>query len=401
MTNQRTRIAYMLSAAGLGGMETHLLTLVRHLSRQDFAPVVILPEAAQHLSLYQRLTEMALPVRFHAMVRNKWDVGTFVSLTNLLRRCAPHIVHVHMAHTCDDLYRFIAARSAGCPVVMSTEHSASDSELSRSLRARLFKRAALALQDCVITVCDHVRDLLCKQLPVPLRKFVTIYNGVEIPVDGDSGVNPRREVRLELGVDVHTPLVGMVARIDPWCKRFDDFVAAADRIVHEVPAAHFVIVGDGDRRYRLALGELARQLGLANRLHFLGFRKDAARVIAGLDTLVLASDHEGFPMVTLEAMARGTPVVATRLGGLCEQIFPGETGYLVPPRDAPALAEAVLRVLRHPERSREIAERARRAVERLFNAQGMAAQTQALYVRLLVQKRVVDAHQMKSLAGIS
>ncbi len=400
MMEQPIRVAHIVTAStGIGGMETHLLTLVRHLDRQEFSPVVILPETARHLGLDERLREMAVPVTFQAMVRNKWDVATLWSQTTLLRRYAPHIVHVHLPSAYDNLYPFVAARLAACPVVISTEHSASGRGLFRRLRVRLFKQAMVALQDSVITVCDYVRDQLCQHAGVPARKVVTIYNGVELPPDDGALATCRRTVRLELGLDTQTPVAGMVARIDPWHKRFDDFVRTAGHIVQDVPAAHFVIVGDGDRRYRGALEQLAQHLGLADRIHFLGYRHDASSVIAALDTLVLASDHEGFPLVTLEAMARGTPVVATALGGVREQILDGETGYLVPPRDTAALAAAIMNIWRNPQRSREVATRARHAVEKRFTAPVMAGQTQALYRRLLSGKQPLS-QRAPSLPGV-
>lgn len=401
MTRQPMRIAYVVThSGGMGGLETHLLTLVRYIDQQEFAPIFILPETVRHSPFSQQLGEMGVPVRFHAMVRNKWDVRTLGSLARLLRHHAPHITHVHVPPTYD-LYPFLAARLALCPVVVSTEHLASHQSLFRPLRTRLVKRAAVALQDRVITVCNYVRDLLLERAHLPPQKIVTIHNGIEIPAGANAVVSARGEIRSELSIDAHAPLVGMVARIDPWYKRFDDFLRASRDISREVPSAHFVIVGDGDRDYREALEELARSLGVADRVHFLGYRDDAPRVIGALDTLVLASDHEGFPLVTLEAMASGIPVVATALGGVGEQIVHGETGYLVPPRNAPALAEGILSVLRDPQRSREIAQRARRVVETRFDARGMAEKTRSLYVQLLTSKRLMGQQGKKSLVRVS
>ncbi len=319
------------------------------------------------------------------MPRDKWDVGTLVSLARLLRRESPHIVHVHLPFTLSNRYAFIAARSAACPVLLSTEHSASQPWIFRSGHARLIKRLLVALQDSVIVVCDHVRDRLVADANVSPRKFVTVHNGVDVP--GEASVHSADGVRHELGIDASTPLVGMVARFHA-SKRFDDFLKAAQRVSQDLPNAQFVVVGDGEQRYRQALQERVHELNLARRVHFLGFRNDATQVVAALDTLVLATDWEGFPMVTLEAMARETPVVATNLGGLREQILHGETGYLVPPRDVSALAEHVLALLRNPGRAREIACRARRRVEQLFGARQMAEKTQALYLRLIAEKQL-------------
>lgn len=391
-----TRVVYVLDTNAMGGAEFHLLTLVRHLDRQQFEPNVILSPGAGDLPLGRMLEEAGVPVEFHAMPRDKWDVGILRDLIRVLRRSSPEIVHIHLPSPVSNWYAFIAARGAACPFLVSTEHVASEPWMFPNLRARLIKRFLVALQDSIIVPSDHVRERLVKNVHVSPRKFVTINHGIEIPnaVYKNSGAG----VRLELGIDLHTPLVGMVARIDP-VKRFGDFLAAAQRIAREIPTTHFLIVGDGNPHHRLALQRLAEQLGVEKRVHFLGFRDDALQIISDLDVLVLASDSESWGLVTLEAMARETPVVATDLGGTREQVVNGETGYLVPPRDITAIAEAVLALLRNLSQARVLAKQARRVAECRFGARRMAEETEALYLRLLAPKRLTTRQGREPVAG--
>ncbi len=193
--------------------------------------------------------------------------------------------------------------------------------------------------------------------------------------------------------------MGMIARIDPKQKRFEDFLRAAPRITRELPHVHFLIGGTGEPQHCVALHALVRDLNLGGRVHFLGFRVDAPRIIAALNVLVLASEYEGFPLVTLEAMARKIPVVATDIGGVHEQIIHGETGYLVPPRDVAALSEAVLTVLRDPAQAGRVAQQARRTVEQRFDARAMAERVQALYLRMLAHREYVPAMRADPVTG--
>ncbi len=191
-----------------------------------------------------------------------------------------------------------------------------------------------------------MRERLIKDAGIAASKIVTIYNGVELP---ESAAPADRDgVRRELGVSPNTPLVGMVARIDLKQKRYEDFLAAARQVSVAVPDAHFLIVGDGEETQRAVLTRIVRETGLDDRVLFLGYRHDAGRIVGALDVFVLATANEGFPFVTLEAMALGTPVVATDLAQLREQIVDGQSGYLVPPGDTNRLAERMLTLLRDP-----------------------------------------------------
>ena len=139
---------------------------------------------------------------------------------------------------------------------------------------------------------------------------------------------------------------------------------AAALVASKDPAARFVIVGDGT--LRPGLERRAQEMGIAARVIFTGWRRDLPDIYADLDVLAVTSHNEGTPVSAIEAMAAGCPVVATHVGGLPDLIHEGETGYLVPPGDAPALATAWLRVLQQPEMAQRMGEAARRAVGRGF-----------------------------------
>ena len=147
--------------------------------------------------------------------------------------------------------------------------------------------------------------------------------------------------------------------------------------------AHFAIVGDGELRDSLLA--LAGGMGITNRVHFLGWKQDMPPVYAALDVLALTSDNEGTPVAVIEAMAAGVPVVATAVGGVPDVIRQGETGWLVPPGDAPALRRAWLDALHRDGRTEAVIFRARREVLTRFGQAQMISTMADLYRRLAIR----------------
>ncbi|MDP9454489.1 MAG: glycosyltransferase [Actinomycetota bacterium] len=155
------------------------------------------------------------------------------------------------------------------------------------------------------------------------------------------------------------------------------FLRAAAHVARELPAARFVVVGDGPLRKEL-LG-LAEELGVHDRVLFLGFRPDAQALLGLMDVVAVPSVSEGTPLVVLEAMAAAVPVVASRVGGIPGQIQPGREGILVPPGDAKALGDALLSLLRDPERARRMGEAGRLRAETEFSHENMVRKVEGIY----------------------
>ena len=139
---------------------------------------------------------------------------------------------------------------------------------------------------------------------------------------------------------------------------------------------------------RPTLEKQARELGIIDRVLFTGWRHDLPRICADLDVLVVSSDNEGTPVSAIEAMAAGCPVVATRVGGLPDLIEDHKTGRLVPPRDAAALASAVLDLLHSPQIARELGKNAQAFVRQRFTVQRLLSDIDDLYTQLLAEKAI-------------
>ena len=215
------------------------------------------------------------------------------------------------------------------------------------------------------------------------KKVVTIYSGVDLSefrpdLDG-------RPFRLEFHLN-ETPVVALVARLGVG-KGHETFLRAAQKVAHEMPNVHFVIVGQAedeeDRRRELFLKRLVTELHLDSQVTFTGYRKDMPSVMAAIDLLVVATEAEPFGRVILEAMAAGKPVVGTGTGGTPELIEAGRTGLLVPPDHPSAMADAILHLLKNPEVSHHMGQSGTRRVQTEFSSEAHVQKVEALYHSLL------------------
>ncbi len=164
-------------------------------------------------------------------------------------------------------------------------------------------------------------------------------------------------------------------------KGYRHLLAAAPALLRGQPDVHFVWVGTGPQEHQLR--EATRREGLGRRVHLLGRRTDVPDLLAAPYALVLPSLFEGLPLVALEAMAAGRPVIGTAVQGTSEAVQDGVTGHLVRPADPAALAAALLELLASPATAARWGAAGRRRFQECFIASGMARQTAALYRELL------------------
>jgi glycosyltransferase involved in cell wall biosynthesis len=247
----------------------------------------------------------------------------------------------------------------------------------KSPRDRSISQIAYRRANHVIAVSRAIRRQLVGDYRVPPTKVTYIPNAVR-PWSG-TRVRPR-----EWGEP--GPLIGRVSRLAPE-KGVDVFLRAAAIVAGEVPGARFAVIGDGPQAGELR--GLAAELGIGRRVRFLGHRPDARAVIASLDLLAVSSLTEGSPLVNLEAMAAGVPIAASACGGIPDQIRDEIDGLLVPPADAPALAHALLRLIREPGLTRRISDAARRRAATEFSYAAMVARVLECYEAADARQRAV------------
>jgi glycosyltransferase involved in cell wall biosynthesis len=367
-------ICFVIDDLHLGGAQQQLLTLLRGLPRSRFAPSVIaLSTEKRGLEAAFRDSGVPLTLLPHS---GKWSWATLWRLRRELRRSRPDIVHTWLFTA--DLYGRLAARMAGVPVVLSALRSVDAGKPWHYVAA---DRVLRHLTDAYTVNAAIVGEVLRSRDHVPVAKVHTIYNGVEAEACTASAVECARQ---SANAPEGTPLVGIVGRLAPE-KGHGVFLAAAAEVARRLPSARFVVAGDGPLREMLELQ--ARELGIADRVAFLGAVRPVAPVLAALDLLVVASHFEGCSNVILEAMAAGRPVVATSVGGNPELVVPGETGVLVPDGDASAMADAIVSLLCDRTRAAQLGRAGRLRYESAFTVERMVEASAGLYASLARRAR--------------
>jgi glycosyltransferase involved in cell wall biosynthesis len=274
--------------------------------------------------------------------RGRFDLYRMLGLARILRRERFDVIHSHMFGI--NVWGTIFGRAFHVPVLIAHEHTWSyeGGTVRRWLDGQLIGRATTRF--VAVSSADAARMVSLEG--VPAEKVVQIPTAY-IP----SPSSPPGDLRAELGLSADTPLVAIAVVLRPQ-KSVDVLLYAHQYVLREVPAAHLVIAGDGERRE--ALEQLARDLGIAGSVHFLGMRTDIDSVIGSADVCALSSDFEGLPLYAFECMANRTPLVATDVGGLPDVIDNGRTGLLVPRQDPGALGIAIAELLRDPDRRDQI-----------------------------------------------
>ena len=291
-----------------------------------------------------------------------------LALRRLLAARGARLVHTHSS--VDSWIAGVAARSLGLSTVRS-RHVTIAVPRHRTLVYRLADR--------ILTSAERVKAILA-DAGIDPAKITAVPPGVDL-ARFHAGVSGAR-VRAELGLA--GPVAGLVANIRG-SKGHDVFLEAARLVLRQVPDARFLVVGDGvgfdDVRARVG------GLGLEHAVIMTGFRRDVPEVIAALDVLVLPSlRSEATSQVILQAMALGTPVVASAIGGSPEVVRHGETGQLVPPNDAAALAAAIVATVRDPGRAHAMARTAQAFVRERLSLDAQMGVTTAVYRALLEQR---------------
>ena len=392
---RRARVAYILANRGYGGTEVHLRRLVLGLDREEFDPVVLLAANKPMGVLAKELRDAGIAVGTLPTLTGRVDLRTFVDLVRVIRAQRADIVHVHMPGPVRGSSAFLAARLAGARLIVSTEHSHAyhlrSASGPRGALLRTIARLRLRLSSRVIAVSAAQQASFRSVLGLRPEKTTVIWNGID--ADRYSPGHDGAAVRQEFDVPSSAPLAGMVtSHVEH--ERAEDFVRAAARVATVEPAAHFWIVGDQHptvvkehaTTMRSTLQRLTEELGLTDRVHFLGYRTDMPRVMAALDVFVLPARYKSFGLVLLEAMATEVPVVATAAGGVPEIVRHGETGLVVPPLDPRALATAMRSLLANKEEALRMGRQGRRRVQQAFTTASMIDRTTELY-RLLLSRR--------------
>lgn len=363
----------------LGGAERALLRTLRLLPKDRFRCSLATFRINPSLEALHRL-----PCDLHVFpLRRTYDVNALrmaLRLRNLIRHEKVKIVHTFFETS--DLWGGPIAKLSGCAALVSNRR---DMGILRLSKHQFAYRVMNPLFDHVLTVSEEVRSYCIQHDRLNPEKVTTLYTGIEmenvLAADGTNGL------RVTLGVADDSPLIITVANIRR-VKGLDTLLRAAAAVRQEFPRAVFLLVGGiSESPHYQELQDLAASLGLKENVRFLGARDDVISLLKISDVFCLPSRSEGFSNALLEAMARGLPCVATRVGGNAEAVEEGRNGFLVPHEDPDALADRILTLLRQPSLAKQMGQVGRQIVEAKFTADAMIARLVELYDSLLDRKR--------------
>lgn len=368
------RVAHLIKVTLLSGAERHLLTLLPALRAQGVESTLIaLVEPQKPMDdLAAECEARQIPLR-RVVIRRDLDPSLPARLRPILRELRPELLHTHLIHA--DLYGQMAARLAGVRVVISGRHN--DDAFRRRWPMRLLNRVLWRGFKAGIAISAALRDFTIQVEGAPPRKIHVVRYGIDYTPPPPQAVEAARHaLRTELNLPDDALLIGCAGRFIAQ-KGLLYALRAFAQVQADFPAAHLLLAGDGPER--AALEAEVKRLNLGERVRFLGWRRDLEAVLAGLDLFLMPSLWEGFGLVLLEAMSRRLPIVASRSSAIPEIVVDGETGLLVPPRDADTLADALRLLLSDRALRLHLGLMGEDRLETAFNAARMAHETHAVY----------------------
>jgi glycosyltransferase involved in cell wall biosynthesis len=375
-------ILYVIPRMAIGGAQRHLVEVLRRLDRRRFAPALccLATDRGDAFDLLDEVRALDVPI-VDAGLRNVANglirphtLAQVVRVAGEARRRRVQVVHSYLHDA--NWFGTLAGRLAGVPAVIVSKRSMDVYARRRDLSVC---RVSNRLAHRVTAVAEAVREHVHRVEGCPREKITVIPNGV----DADQFTATPAAADELRGLAGDGRLVGTITRL-VWKRGHEQLLQAAGLIATREPGARLLVVGDGPLRPKLEAQ--ARDIGLNGAVRFLGAVPRAARLLPHLDVFVLSSVWEGMSNGLLEAMAAGRPVVATRVGGNPEVVVDGQTGLLVPPGDAEAMADAVLRLLRDAALAQRMGQAARRRVEAEFTLPRMVRRMEDLYDELLARR---------------
>jgi glycosyltransferase involved in cell wall biosynthesis len=356
-------VLHVAKASGISGSENHLLLLLPGLrSRGWDVRFLLLHESepgARELAL--RLEAVGVPVEAVRLPRAASPTA-FARVLRAVRRTRPEILHTHLVHA--DFHGLVAGRLVGVPVLVSTKHGFNPFRDARAFA--LADRTVARLADVHVAISHGLARYLAEREGFREDAFAVVHYGIE------PGPEP--------GPPEPGPRLAAVGRLIP-IKGLDTLLDAVARAA--VPGLRLELAGDGPLRAELE--QHAERVGLRETVAFLGRVAPAGPVLERAAVVVVPSLGEGFGMVALEAMERGRAVIVSAVGGLPEIVADGETGLLVPPGDADALAAAIRELAADPARVAAMGAAGRRRALETFSQARCTEGIEALYEAALAE----------------
>ena len=305
--------------------------------------------------------------------KTEMDLGAAWRLSRLIKQVTPDVIHAHDPH---------GVAMAALALSMSTQPAKPPLIASRRVDFRMkgntLSRWKYRQVDCFICASDAIRQLLLSDGVEPARA-ITVHEGIDLE---RVELAPPAKLHEEFWLPHHAPLVGNVAALVPH-KGQRHLIEAAMLVLRQVPDARFVIAGEGELRE--SLERMIKENRLEKHVMLVGFRPDVLSLHKAFDIFAMSSVTEGLGTSLLDAMASSKPIVATTAGGIPEVVVDGETGFLVPPRDHQAMADALVKLLKDPGLRKKMGHAGLVRARRKFSADRMVQETLKVYKHVAKQ----------------
>jgi glycosyltransferase involved in cell wall biosynthesis len=369
------RILLLTTSMGMGGADKLLLTAAQTMRSHgnEVSIVSLTPLGPMGLEAQS----LGISIQSLEMRRGIPDPRGLIRLAQLVRKWKPDVVHSHMVHA--NLMARALRLLVRIPVLISTIHNIYEGGRLRMAGYRLTN----GLVDHMTIVSQAAADRFVNEGIVPRRLLTVVPNGVDVDQFRNVPASARETIRRSLGLDGEFVWLA-VGRFEI-AKDYPNMLRAFAQVRQREARAVLLLVGRGSLQGEVEA--LVGELGLRSAVRFLGVRHDVPEVMSAADGYVMSSAWEGMPMVLLEAAAAGLPIVATRVGGNHEVVRDRDSGLLVPPSDADALAGSMLRMMELPPGQRQaMGERGREHVRTQYGLGRVAEQWESLYSQVLARK---------------
>jgi glycosyltransferase involved in cell wall biosynthesis len=371
------KIIFVITGTGVGGAEKMLYHTIKGINPERYsARLCSLKRKGEFAGRLEEegLEVYSLNMRDEATLAGWLDsLRALVLLVRYFMRERPAVVHSFLFRA--NILARIAGYLTGVPVIISSVRV-----MGGELKWQHFiDRVTAFMADHFVAVSNGVKEHIVRKVHVSERKVSTIYNGIVV---ANSAAFDVSALMNDIGLKADERILITAGRLHRQ-NGYDLLLQALSVVQKSFSGVKLLILGEGEEEK--SLKKLAHSLELNEKVLFLGLRSDVDRLLQCSELFVLSSRWEGFPNVLLEAMAAGKPVVATAVGGVRELVVDEVTGIFVPPRDATALADAIMLLLSDKKRALAMGAAGRERVLQRFSMDAMLSKTEALYHELLAR----------------
>ncbi len=365
---RKIRILQITHDLQVGGLQQVVVNICRTINRDKFEIYVLCLRTLGELT--KEIENLGIEVMLLPSGKGKTDYFSFLKVASILKDKKIDVVHTHNTQPFFD--GTLAAIKARVKTVIHTDHARQFPDKMRYMIAEwLVSQYAYK----VIGVSEHTSKNLIRYEKISAKKILTIANGIDeriynIDVDIE-------QKKTQLGISDKSPVIGLGVRLTE-AKGISCLIQAMRKILIPFPDAVLVVAGDGE--YRQPLENLVIELGMQGNVIFLGTRNDIADLLKVFNLYVLPSYSEGLPMVLLEAMASGCPIVSTDVGGVSTAVKHQVNGLLVKPKNIEELSDSIIDLLVDDNKREAFIVKGKNIFAEKFSALKMMSKYEELYL---------------------